>query len=178
MNRIEIYTSKKKSILLLIGSIIFVILGIWMIMNAYNFTGWKARNPFFTQAIGVISILFFGFGIFVGISRLIKSELALIIDSKGLNINPKKSLTEYIEWKDILGFREIKIQSTRILIIGVKNPEHWIGKESSSIRRKLMQFNLNNYDSPFNIAASGLDISYEELNDKLNSYFKKYKNDV
>jgi hypothetical protein len=163
---------------MLLGSIMFVVLGIWIFMNAYNFRGWKVRNPILTQGIGVISILFFGFGIFVGIKRLIKSELALIIDAKGLNVNPKKSLNEYIEWKDILGFREIKIQSTRILIIGVKNPDHWIEKETSSIRRKLMQFNLNNYDSPFNIAAAGLDISYKELNDKLNSYFEKYKNEV
>jgi hypothetical protein len=178
MNRIEIYTSKKKSILMLIGSIIFVVLGIWLLMNAYNFTGWKARNPILTQGIGVISIIFFGLGIFIGVKRLIKSELALIIDSKGLNVNPKKSLNEYIEWKDVLGFREIKIQSTRILIIGVKNPDQWIEKETNSIRRKLMQFNLSNYDSPFNIAAASLDISYKELNDKLNSYLKKYKNEV
>ncbi len=163
---------------MLIGSIIFVVLGIWMFMNAYNFTGWKARNPILTQGIGVISILFFGFGIFIGIKRIIKSELALIIDSKGLNVYPKKSLSEYIEWKDILGFREIKIHSTRILIIDVKHPDYWIEKETSSIRRKLMQFNLNNYDSPFNIAAAGLDISYKELNDKLHSYFEKYKNEV
>lgn len=163
---------------MILGSIIFVVLGIWLFMNADNFTGWKARNPIFIKGIGVISILFFGFGIFVGIKRLIKSELALIVDSRGLNVNPKKSLSEYIEWKDILGFREIKIQSARIIIIGVKNPDHWIETETNLIRRKLMQFNLNNYDSPFNIAVAGLDISYKELNDKLNSYFEKYKNEV
>ncbi len=178
MNQVEIYTSKKKSILMLIGSIIFIALGIWMLINANNFTGWKARNPILTQGIGVISIIFFGFGIFVGIKRLIKTELALIIDSKGLNVNPKKSLSEYIEWKDILGFREIKIKSTRIIIIRVKNPDQWIEKEKSFFRRKLMQFNLNYYDSPFNISAAGLDIRYKELKDKLNSYFKEYKNEV
>lgn len=178
MERIEIYTSKKKSILLLIGSIAFVALGIWLLMEADNLTGWRARNPIITRGIGIASILFFGLGIFVGIKRLIKSEVALIIDPIGLNLNPKKSLTEFIKWEDILGFEEIKIQSTRILIIGVKNPESWLEKETSTIRKKMMQFNINNYNSPFNIAASGLDISSNELNEKLNSYFKKYKNEV
>ena len=42
----------------------------------------------------------------------------------------------------------------------------------------MMQFNINNYNSPFNIAASGLNISSNELNEKLNSYFEKYKNEV
>ncbi|HYG36998.1 MAG TPA: STM3941 family protein [Cytophagales bacterium] len=73
MDRVEIYTSKRKSILLLIASIAFVALGIWLLLEADNLSGWRARSPLFTRAIGVASILFFGFGIFVGIKRLIKS---------------------------------------------------------------------------------------------------------
>ncbi len=178
MDRIEIYTSKKKSILILIGSIAFVSLGILFIMNPERFVTRIFQNPGIIRIAGIASILFFGFGIFVGIKRLIKSEIALIIDPVGINVNPKKSLTEFIKWDQILGFEEIKIQSTRIVIIGVKNPQSWLEKEASTIRKKLMQFNINNYNSPFNIAASGLDISLDELNDKLNRYFEKYKNEV
>jgi hypothetical protein len=168
MDRTEIYTSRKKSMVLLIGSIAFVALGIWLLFDADNFA----------RGIGIASILFFGLGIFMSMKRLIKSEIALIIDPIGLNVNPKKSLTEYIKWNEILGFEEIKIQSTRIIVICVKDPEYWIDKEVSAIRKKLMQFNYNNYNSPFNIAASGLDISSNELNEKLNNYFKKYKNEA
>jgi hypothetical protein len=178
MDRIEIYTSKKKSILILLGSVVFVTLGIFSTINPERFVTILFRHPELIRLIGIASILFFGFGIFVGIKRLIKSEIALIIDAKGLNINPKKSLTEFIEWKDILGFKELKIQSQRIIIIGVKNPEHWIEKETSAIRKKLMRFNLNNYDSPFNITAAGLDISFDELNKKLKRYLKKYINEA
>jgi hypothetical protein len=178
MERIEIYSSKKKSLLLLIGSIAFVVLGFWLIIEADNLTGLRVRNPIFTRGIGIASILFFGLGVFVGIKRLIKSEIALIIDIKGLNVNPKKSLTEYIKWSDINGFEEIKIQSTRIVIIGVKNPEYWLDKEKSGFRRKLMQLNISNYKSPFNIAASGLDISSDKLIETLNNYYDKYKNAI
>ena len=178
MERIEIYTSRKKSILILIGSIIFVVGGILFVVNPERFVTLIFRNPDIIRIVGIASIIFFGLGIFVGIKRLIKSEIALIIDKKGLNVNPKKSSTEFIEWKNILGFKDIKIQSQRILIIIVKNPEKWIEKETNTIRKKLMRFNLNNYDSPFNIAAVGLDISYAELSEKLNKYFIKYKNEV
>ena len=178
MESIELYSSKKKSLLLLLGSITFVALGIWLLLEADNLTVWKARNPILTRGIGIASILFFGLGIFIGIKRLIKSEIALIIDSKGLNVNPKKSLTEFIKWSDINGFEEIKIQSTRIVIIGVKNPEYWLDKETSVFRRKLMQFNISNYNSPFNIAASGLDISSDQLIETLNNYYDRHKNEA
>jgi hypothetical protein len=176
MERIEIYSSKKKSLFLLIVSIAFVVLGFWLILEANNLTGWRARSPLFTRIIGLASILFFGLGVFIGIKRLIKPEIALILDVKGLNVNPKKSLTEYIKWSDINGFEEVKIQSTRIIIISVKNPSYWLDKETSKLRRKLMQINLNNYDSPFNIATSGLDINSDKLIKTLNTYHDRYKN--
>jgi len=178
MDKIEIYTSKKKSFLLLICSIVFVVIGIWLVIEADNLTGWKARNPLLTRGIGMASIIFFGLGTFVGIKRLLKSELALIIDENGLNLSPKKSLSEFIKWNDIVSFEEIKIHSTRILIVHVKNSQYWLAKETNSIKKKLMQFNINTYDSPFNIASSGLDISSAELNEKLNHFLNKFKNNV
>ena len=178
MERIEIYSSKMKSLLLLIGSIAFVAIGIWLLLEEDNLTGWRARNSIFTRGIGIASIIFFGFGIFVGVKRLIKLEIAVIIDSKGLNVNPKKSLTEFLKWSDINGFEEIKIQSTRIIIIGVENAEYWLNKETSGFRRKLMQFNINNYNSPFNIASARLDISSDKLIETLNKYFDRYKNEA
>ena len=178
MERIEIYSSKKKSLLLLMGSIALVVLGFWLLLEADNLTGWRARNPIFTRGIGIASILFFGLGIFIAIKRLIKSEIALIIDSKGLNVNPRRSLTEFIKWTDINGFEEIKIQKTRIVIIRVKNPDYWLDKEISGFRRKLMQFNISNYNSPFNIAASGLEISSDKLIETLNDYYDRHKNEA
>ena len=59
MEKIEIYTSKKKSFLLIIGSLLFVVGGIYIFMNAENFTSYRARSPLFTKAMGIASILFF-----------------------------------------------------------------------------------------------------------------------
>jgi len=174
MERMEIYSSKKKSFLLLIGSLVFVVLGIWLLLETDNLTSWRANNPTLTRGIGLVSILFFGLGIFISTRRLFKSELALIITSEGINVNPKKSLLDFIKWDDIQKIEEIKIQNTRIVIIRVKNPQHWLDKETSSFRRKLMQFNLTNYNSPFNISAAGLDISSDKLVETLNTYFDRY----
>ena len=109
-----------------------------------------------TRGIGVASILFFFFFSFIALKRVIKSVIALIIAPEGLNVNPKKSLTDYIKWSELSGFDEISIQSTRIIIIGVKDSDYWLEKETNGFKRKLMQFNIKNYNSPFNISATGL----------------------
>jgi hypothetical protein len=178
MDRIEIYTSKKKSFFMLLGAIAFVALGIWMLINADDFTGPRARNPLVTQGIGLASVIFFGFGILAGIKRLINNKLALAIDLKGLTFNPNKSRPDFIAWKDILGFEEIRIHRQPIIIIDIANPDFWIEKETNAFQKKMMQFNLNSYGSPFNIAPAGLNISYGELMEMLCSYAEKAKDEV
>lgn len=130
MDKIEVYTSKKKAILTLIGSAAFVALGVWLMVHAGELG--RYRSPVFIRIIGLAAILFFGFGIFVGIKRTIRSEVGLIIDATGLNLYPRKSRTDFIKWEDILGFEEIKIQSTRIQIIKVRDPH------SCSTRKRVL----------------------------------------
>jgi hypothetical protein len=170
MEKIEIYSSKKKAFLLLLASLAFVSAGTYMFMNAENFT---SRSPLQIKGIGIISVLFFGLGIYVSIKQLIKNQLVLIIDSIGINVNPKK--TEVIQWENIKGFSETKIQNTSIVIIDVSNPNYWIEKESNGIRKKLMQFNVNSYGSPFNLSVNSMQISYDELMKTLNENLEKYK---
>ena len=93
MDQIYIYSSKKKAFLLLICSLLFVVGGIYMFMNAENFSGFRARSPLFIKGIGIASVLFFGLGIYVSIKQLLSNQLILIINRNGVNVNPKKSLT-------------------------------------------------------------------------------------
>jgi hypothetical protein len=178
MEKIEIYSSKKKSLLMLIASLIFVIGGIYIFMNAENFTGYRARSPIFTKGIGIMSVLFFGLTTYVSIRQLITNQLMLIIDKTGINVSPKKSLSERIEWKNIEGFSEIKIQSAKIIIIDVNNSDYWIEKEKNIIRQKLMKFNVKNYGSPFNLSANSMQMNYTELIQTLNENLNKYKYNV
>ncbi|MEO0895320.1 MAG: STM3941 family protein [Bacteroidota bacterium] len=166
MERIEIYMSKSKSILLLLGCVAFLVMGVFMFL-------WADEVAY--QVIGVIAIAFCSFASFIAIKRLIKSELAVIIDPKlGINIKPETTPTGFIKWEDIYGFREMKIESTRFVIILVKEPEKWIRQEKSGMRKKTLEYNLNRYNSPFNISTAGLDIKMDELIESLESYRKAY----
>ena len=175
MDRLEIFTSKKKSILLLIVSVLFVVLGIWLLSSAEQLADARNRSALFIQIIGAASILFFGLGIIVFLLRIIKSEMALVVDAKGIHINPKKASSAIIRWSDILDFEEIKINSTPIVIVHVRDPESWVEKEKNALRRQLMKVNINQYQSPFNIAAAGLNISHSQLLESLNTYHKNFR---
>lgn len=175
MERLEIYSSKKKSFLLLIGSFLFVIGGIWIFINAENLTGFRSRNPIFLKGIGIISVLFFGFGVYISIKQLITNQLLLFIDKAGINVNPKKSTSKSIKWKNVDGFSELKIQSQKLVIIQVNNSDFWIENESNQMRKKLMKFNLKNYGSPFNLSANSMQINHAELMRVLNESLNKYK---
>lgn len=172
----EIYSSKKKSLLILLASLAFVVGGIYMFMNAEDFTGQRERSPFFIKAIGIVSVLFFGLGIYVAIRQLLANQLILIIDENGINVNPKKSLTEYIQWKNISGFSELKIHNQKFVVIDVDNPDYWIEKEENGIRKKLMRFNVSNYGSPFNLSATATQMNHAELLKTLTEYLERYRN--
>ncbi|PBJ11127.1 STM3941 family protein [Flavobacterium sp. ACN6] len=175
MKKIEIYSSKKNTFLLLIGSLLFIIGGIWMFKDAENLASYRG-SPIFLKGIGIISVLFFGLGAYLSIKQLVKNKLFLIIDKNGINVNPKKNSTEFINWKNIEGFFELKIQSQKMVLIKVNNPDYWIEIETNQIRKKLIQFNLNNYGSPFCLSAVSMQINHAELMKVLNESLKKYKN--
>ena len=174
MERVEIYTSKRKSILLLVGAIIFVALGVWLLLETSEIAISTKRNPVIIKTVGVVAILFFGFMFFIALKMLLRSKVALIIAPEGLNLNPSKKPSQFIKWDDIIGFDEIKIQSTKILIVDVKNPQYWVENEQNLFKRKLMEFNINNYNSPFNISANILTVSSNELKETLYKYFNAY----
>ncbi|MFB9107168.1 STM3941 family protein [Flavobacterium gyeonganense] len=176
MEKIEIYSSKKKTFLLLIGSFLFVVIGICMFMDAENLNTFRLRSPILIKGIGIISVLFFGLCFSLSIKQLIKNKLFLIIDKNGINVNPEKNSSEFIKWNNIEGFSELKIQSQKMVLIKINNPDYWIENEKNLIRKKLTQFNFTNYGSPFCLSAVSMQINHAELMKVLNQNLKKYKN--
>ena len=111
----------------------------------------------------------------MALRRIIRSEIALVIDSKGLHFNPKTSRSEIFRWSDIIDFEVIRIKNTPIVIVHVRDPEAFVAKESNAFKRQLMKMNINQYQSPFNIASAGLTVSHTELLQSLNTYHDNFR---
>lgn len=123
MNRIEIYSSKKKAGLLLIGSLAFVLCGIYEYVSSED-TLYKT--------LSILAILFFGLGVLISIWLLIKNRLALAIDNNGIFLYSAFGRYTSIDWKSIKGFVIQRIMITPsintkkdFIIIELNNPEYW-----------------------------------------------------
>ncbi len=175
MRKTEIYTSEKKAMRLLVISLFFIALSVYFIINPKVFINPFLQGAYLIQGIGFLGVLFFGFGMYVATKRIVKTELALVVDTEGIHMYPKKPNSKIIDWDCIMAFSEIKINSQKILIIEVSNPEYWLLSESNMIKKKMMQFNFANYGSPLSISTGSLAISQEDLIHVLEDGFKKKK---
>lgn len=166
MDKIEIYTSKSGSMASLIGTFLFLAVGLFLIIV----------GPLPIKLLGLITIAFFGYVAYISIRRISKSELVIVIAERGLSLNPVREPDKYIEWKDITGFREISIRGQRFLVIKVADAKYWVQRESNLFRRMLIRYNVLMHGSPFNIASTGLEMTYPEIRLKLEAFHEAYKN--
>lgn len=173
--QIEIPLSKKKMTLILLGSIVFVGLGIWFIINPS-----KISNPIFSNStlisiVGFVSILFFGLIAVLIFRKLSDKNAGLIINHQGIIDNSSGISAGLVLWTDIEEIRTIQVANQKFLMFVVKNPQEYINKITNPIKRKGMEMNYKNYGSPINISANSLQINFDELYSLLTKKLKEHK---
>jgi hypothetical protein len=104
MNRDELVfsASRFKASLLLLGSILFVVLGWWM----------KEQKPL----IGWLCVVFFSLGVPAALTMFLPGVMSLRLDPEGLEM---KSLgrTNTIRWSDVQSFRIGSIRGAKMIAI-------------------------------------------------------------
>ena len=171
--QIEISLSKMKLTLMVIGSLLFVVIGILFVINPEKYTIPIMRNPTVIFISGLASILFFSLCFVFIAKKLGDNSLGLIISDKGIFDNSSGLSAGQILWSDIENISVIKIHRQRLIMLQVTNPQEYIDKQTSSFKRKMMQLNFKIYGTPLSITSNGLKISFDELlstlTDKLNA---------
>ena len=162
-NYLEIPLSKKKITLILIGSIVFVMLGIWFVIDSDKFSRGPLRNPTIVSIVGVAAILIFGVLAFYALRKLPDNKPGLIMDESGLTDNSSAVSAGHILWTDINDLSVMTIQKQHFILLHVKNPQDYIGRQTGAFKRKMMQLNFKMYGSPLTISSNGLKITFDEL---------------
>jgi hypothetical protein len=176
--KIEIPFSKKKLYLGVIGSIVFVVLGVLMFLIAAEYGDGSERllrNEIVLKMIGGVGVLFFGaIGIFL-IIKLSDKRPGLVLDASGITDNSHGASAGFIPWSDITQITTKQVMATKFLLIHVKKPEAFISKAESKMKARLMQANLKTYGTPLSITSNSLTYNFKALEDEVHSAFKKYK---
>lgn len=179
--KIEIPLSKNKLYLIVTGSVLFIIAGIWLLLNPNEFQNLSIKffkNPILLKSIGIISLLFFGMIGIYAIRKISDKKAGLIIDSNGITDNSNASSIGLVEWNDISEIKtEVVGMSTRFIMITVKNPEKYIEKAQNKIKAKLMRANMKMYGTPISITSNTLKCDFEKLEQLVETEFNRYKNE-
>ena len=162
MDRIEIPISKTKISFLLIGALIFVILGVLFSLTPDKFATTIFRNPQIIRIVGIVAVLFFGAAGIYGLRKLFDKSVGLIIDNFGITDNSNASSVGLIDWSDILDIKTEQVKSTRFLLIFVDNPDKYL-ERVNGFKRKLMKANMKMYGTPLSITSNTLRYDFSDL---------------
>lgn len=172
-NQIEIPLSKQKMYLMLFGSIIFVVIGIWLVVKPPKSNHPIFGNPMVILISGVSAIIFFGYTAFILFKKLPDNKPGLIINSEGIIDNSSGVSAGIVLWTDIIEISTANVMNQKFLMFIVKNPEEYINRQNGIVKRKAMELNYKTYGSPISISANTLDTNFEELYKLLKRKFKE-----
>ena len=171
--RIEIPLSKFKMVVLLLGSLLFVTLGFFMLFNAAEMQT-RTFGPIWIIGFGIAGILFFGA---IGVSvagKLFSKKAGLVIDNQGIYDNSSGVSAGFIPWKHILGIRTIQVMTTKFLLIDVKEPDAYL-KKNKGLKLQAMRANYKKYGTPISISSSALKYDFKKLEELFSEQFIKHK---
>jgi len=172
----QINLSKRKLLLLTGGSIVFVLIGAWMLMldvatiESYR----RFNNPTITHSIGFLSVVLFSLMAFLYYKKVSDNQPGLVFSPSGIAHNSSIFSSTFIPWTDIAGSDITKKYNQKLLMISLKQPEKYI--ECSNVWMKTLNtLNQTFYGSPITILTNTLETDIHELSDTFNDYFAQYE---
>ncbi|MEM9141583.1 MAG: STM3941 family protein [Bacteroidota bacterium] len=174
-DRIEIQLSKTKILILLVGSIVFVVLGGLFLLSPEKFESPIFRNPAAIRVVGIASAAFFGICSIFITRKLFNNGIGLQIDDDGIIDNSNSTSIGLIEWADISGIRTIQVGSAKILLLETIRPEKYIERAKNGISKQAMKANHKKYGTPLSVVSDSLRIKHADLEKLVREELAKQK---
>jgi hypothetical protein len=168
--QIEIPLSKNKLILALMGSIVFVGIGLWFVFLAIS----KVSQAYISL-VGLATIIFFGTcAVFIG-KKIGDKTPGLVINKQGILDNSSGVAAGLVLWTDMNEIKLTNVAGQRFIMLIVKNPEEYINRQKGFIKKKSMWMNHRFYGSPISIGSNGLKYNFYALHTTIQNKFKENK---
>lgn len=173
--QIEIPLSKTKMMLTFFGSLLFVGLGLWFLINPPKSTHWLFGNPAVIFIAGIASVLFFGLVAVTIFRKFSDKKPGLIINKQGITDNSSGVSAGLIPWTDIQEITISQVMNQKFLMFIVRNPEFYLDKVTNPLKRNAMKMNYKTYGSPISISANALQTNFDDLRKILIEKMNEYK---
>jgi len=169
-DRIEIFASKKKSIKVIFYAACLIALSIFVVMISEDQT---MVPVFVAKLIGYLSLLLFIPSVLYLLYRLSDNSPKIILDSSGITDRSSATSAGFIPWKEIKEFQPKKVHSVSLLGIVLKDSDYFL-KSLTPFSRFMNKLNGRLYSSSFLISTDTLEIDFEEFNNLVLAYHKKF----
>lgn len=167
---------KKTSMLtIILGSCVFVALGIWIIFTAQEPNGNQQEIyvAVLLYAIGGLSVTFFGLCLIVATWRSLSNTPGLELNDEGLTIfGIGKPLL--ISWREIECLSAFESQNQKFLVIHTHNPDKYIFN-GGKIRENIAKASQKLCGGPISISTSTLNIQFDDLMDTCEGYLVTHR---
>jgi len=174
-NEIIIKISRIKIIGLILLSMLFVVLGIWIAFYAPIVESGFLNNVVFRKSVGVLSILFFGaMGILIS-KKLFQDDYGIKINDNGIYDNSTTINSGLIKWENIEKIEKSRVVNQNFIRVIVNNPTDFIDRQKNMLTRKNVETNFKRFGSPIQISTNGLKIGFNELCDVMTNELNKRK---
>ncbi len=171
--KLVVSLSKGNLIFGTVGSLLFVIMAIFIFINAVR----NSLNVLgiFDIIISIVTILMFLFFFVMNAKKLFEKNPGLVISKQGIVENSSgTSLNVLISWKDVISVENKSNFFTKSIILHIQNHNVYLKKAKELAPNKLAGFNLSGASSRIVISPFGLAMSQDELYKIINDNFKKY----
>ena len=160
--------SRWKLALFSLGSLGFVLLGLW-ILGVFGEAPERARNsPIFGASFGILATVFFGFCFFAISRQFIGGGELLRINASG--IVALRWSDQLIPWSEIEDVSTWSHRGTRVINLHLRNPEFYPGKGIAAVLQKA---NRSMVGGDIHIAMTGLDRSFSDALDAIEYHWQR-----
>ncbi len=173
-NKIEIQTSKVKTSLLLIGSIVFVVFGLLFLLAPESYISPVFENLTIIRVVGIASLLFFGAAALLSFKKLFDNTPGLIIDKNGITDHTNAASVGLINWADITEIKTRQIMSNKSILIFTANPDEYVNR-AYGFKKMLLKGNMKTNGTPLALNSSTLKLNFDKLEKIITESYLEHK---
>lgn len=118
----------------------------------------------------------------VSLAGLLRSRregfVGLFISGQGINDISTGHTYGMVQWKDVYKIKvveDVECPRYKYIIIKVVNPQTYIDREVSTLKRRSLVLKFHHYGSPVCFSNRALDCTFEELYDTVMRYYENYQ---